>query len=188
MWLKDPTANVVIEWPLSLPVHYVPNILRVSYLLVGIFAYFHFPIFPCLAPFHHSVWSQMPRSLRGLPIYSGLSRHTAFQHPVFSLNLSTLFFSLISVILLLKVPPDGHVQANEDLSCLLLLTTRLMQSEYPGCEWEGAGIAIGTNGFALNSLHCQRVWWLLHLYLQLDASSLCCNSFLVRDHFQLKST
>ena len=49
-----------------------------------------------------------------------------------------------------------------------------------GCFW-------GEVVPAWSSLHCQRVWWLLHLYLQLAAPSLCCDSFLVRDHFQLKS-
>lgn len=86
--LKAPMANMVLDGPLSLPCSLCSR-------------HNHSPLAPCRrvclvslsclprsGSSHHSVWSQMLTSARGLSIYSGLSGHTAFEHPVNFLNLT----------------------------------------------------------------------------------------------------
>lgn len=81
---------------------------------------------------------------------------------------------------------SAHVHRQEVyLSCLQLLSAEQALSPWVwgSREWCGGRMAP-----ALTFPQCQRVWWLSHLYLPLATPSVCCNSSLVRDHFQLKST
>lgn len=122
-------------------------------------------------------------SLSGFPMGSGLSVPTAVQQPLYSFPLTHLDLSLSHLLICSRVSVGRNRFSLVYSHCP---AGRHRASTQKTSVWEQPALC-GDVVPSLNSLRCPRVWWSLHLYLQLAATSLCCDSLLVRDHFQLKS-
>lgn len=166
---------MILDWPLSTLCSFCSkhtDHLLASLRCLCLFCFLSLPISGSFSPF--SLVFNVPVSARS-PHLHGLCGHSAFQPPA---DFHHLAYHRLSWSI-----GTFACRCRSGRKYLYCLQGAEQHSVSEQAERQCSGGMVP----ASSSLHRQRLWWLLRLYLQLAAPSLCCDSFLVRDRFRLKS-